>query len=259
MYGTNFNVEAPAPNFDLYTDLLLPGLSTPPDQNIPLVQQNVQTLGYAIMDRLATILVQTPLGNKQHLGIGVFTHNKMIFSEKLSLSGLFSAEMLLPANEQRFFIINTPLSAFNAFNWANTDAATGQLSAKLDFLNQQFINKFFPVRYKVSVFPGFIIQSTSALTYRGRRLEITGGTDLWWHTNERFLSIDAPKEIKNQSIINKSTAKHGYGFQTMFWGSLEKKFKPGSSWKFGLRVESTTNGFGVGKEWGACILIQKFF
>ena len=259
LYGTNFNVEAPAPNFDLYTDLLLPGLSTPPDQNIPLVQQNVQTLGYAIMDRLATILVQTPLGNKQHLGIGVFTHNKMIFSEKLSLSGLFSAEMLLPANEQRFFIINTPLSAFNAFNWANTDAATGQLSAKLDFLNQQFINKFFPVRYKVSVFPGFIIQSTSALTYRGRRLEITGGTDLWWHTNERFLSIDAPKEIKNQSIINKSTAKHGYGFQTMFWGSLEKKFKPGSSWKFGLRVESTTNGFGVGKEWGACILIQKFF
>jgi hypothetical protein len=158
------------------------------------------------MDRLATILVQTPLGNNHHLGLGVFTHNKMIFSERISLSGLLSAEILLPANEQRFFIINTPLSAFNAFDWADTSATTGQLSAKLDFLNQQFINKFFPKRYQVSVFPGFIIQSTSALTYRGRRLEITGGTDLWWHTDERFLTIDAPAEIKNQNIINKSTA-----------------------------------------------------
>ena len=259
LYGTNFNVYAPAPTFDLYTDLLLPGMSTPPDQNIPLVQQNVQALGDAIINRLATILVQTPLGNNHHLGIGVFTHNKMIFSERISLSGLLSAEILLPAKEQRFFIINTPLSAFNAFDWADTSAATGQLSAKLDFLNQQFINKFFPQRYEVSVFPGFIIQSTSALTYRGRRLEITGGTDLWWHTDERFLTIDAPKEIKNQGIINKSTSKQGYGYQSMLWFSLEKKFKPGSSWKFGLRAEVTANSFGVGEEWGACILIQKFF
>ena len=259
LYGTNFNTSTPAATFDLYTDLLLPGLSTPPDQNIPLVQQNVQTLGYAIMDRLATILVQTPLGNNHHLGIGVFTHNKMIFSERLSLSGLLSAEILLPANEQRFFVINTPLSAFNAFDWADTSAATGQLSAKLDFLNQQFINKFFPKRYEVSVFPGFIIQSTSAFTYRGRRAVITVGTDLWWHTDERFLTIDAPAEIKNQQIITKSTAKIGYGYQSMLWFSLEKKFKPGSSWKFGLRAEVTANSFGVGEEWGACILIQKFF
>jgi hypothetical protein len=199
------------------------------------------------------------LGNNHHLGIGVFTHNKMIFSDRISLSGLLSAEILLPAKEQRFFITNTPLAAFNAFDWADTSAATGQLSAKLDFLNQQFINKFFPQRYEVSVFPGFIIQSTSALTYRGRRLQITGGTDLWWHTDERFLTIEAPKEIKNQGIINKKTSKQGYGYQSMLWFSLEKKFKPGSSWKCGLRAEVTANSFGVGEEWGACILIQKFF
>jgi hypothetical protein len=259
LYGTHFDVYKAAPAFDLYTDLLLPGLSTPPDQNIPLVQENVQTLGNAIMDRLSTILLQTPLGNNHHLGLGVFTHNKMIFSERLSLSGLLSAEILLPAKEQRFFIINTPLTAFNAFNWADVSPATGQLSAKLDFLNQQFINKFFPARYEVSVFPGFIIQSTSALTYRGRRLDITGGTDLWWHTDERFLTIDAPKELKDQQIIRKDTAKMGYGYQSMLWFSLEKKFKPGSSWKFGLRVEVTANSFGVGEEWGACLLIQKFF
>lgn len=259
LYGTHFDVNQPAPTFDLYNDLLLPGLSTPPDQNIPLVQQNVQTLGYAIMDRLATILVQTPLGNNHHLGLGVFTHNKMIFSDRLSLSGLLSAEILLPANEQRFFIVNTPITAFNAFNWADISPATGQLSAKLDFLNEQFINKFFPKQYNVSVFPGFIIQSTSALTYKGRRLHITGGTDLWWHTDERFLTIEAPKELKDQQIIRKSTAKMGYGYQSMLWFSLEKKFKPGSSWKFGLRVEVTANSFGVGEEWGGCLLIQKFF
>ncbi len=259
LYGTNFNVYAPAPAFDLYTDLLLPGMSTPPDQNIPLVQENIQKLGNAIMDRLSTILVQTPLGNNHHLGIGVFTHNKMIFSEKFSLSGLLSAEMLLPANEQRFFITYTPVTAFNAFDWDDTNPATGQLSAKLDFLNQQFIAKFFPTRYNVSVFPGFIIQSTSAFTYTGRRLDITAGTDLWWHTDERFLTIDAPAEIKNQQIIKKSMAKMGYGYQSMLWFSLEKKFKPGSSWKFGLRGEVTANSFGVGEEWGACLLIQKFF
>ena len=256
LYGTNFNVYTPAPDFNLYTDLLLPGLSTPPDQNIPLVQQNVQALGDAIINRLATILVQTPLGNNHHLGIGVFTHNKMIFSERLSLSGLLSAEILLPANEQRFFITYTSPAAFNAFDWADSSA---QVNEKLDFLNQQFINKFFPQRYNVSVFPGFIIQSTSALTYRARRLTITGGTDLWWHTDERFLTIDAPKEIKTQNIITKKTAKIGYGYQSMLWFSLEKNFKPGSSWKCGLRAEVTANSFGVGEEWGACILIQKFF
>ncbi len=256
LYGTNFNVDQPAPAFDLYTDLLLPGLSTPPDQNIPLVQENVQNLGNEIIDRLATILVQTPLGNNHHLGIGVFTHNKMIFSERISLSSLLSAEILLPAKEQRFFITYTPVAAFNAFNWADTSAQT---TAKLDFLNEQFINKFFPKRYEVSVFPGFIIQSTSAFTYQGRRADLTVGTDLWWHTDERFLTIDAPEEIKSQNIIKKSTAKMGYGYQSMLWFSLEKNFKPGSSWKFGLRGEVTANSFGVGEEWGGCILIQKFF
>jgi hypothetical protein len=256
LYGTNFDVFTPAPTFNLYTDLLLPALSTPPDQNIPLVQQNVQALGDAIINRLATILVQTPLGNNHHLGIGVFTHNEMIFSERLSLSGLLSAEILLPANEQRFFITYTPAAAFNSFNWVDSSV---QVNEKLNFLNQQFINKFFPTRYEVSVFPGFIIQSTSAFTYRGRRADLTAGTDMWWHTNERFLTIDAPEQIKTQNVIKKSTAKMGYGYQSMLWFALEKKFKPGSSWKFGLRAEVTTNSFEVGEEWGACILIQKFF
>jgi len=254
LYGSNFNLFTPAPSFDLYTDFLLPGL--PPIQNIPLLNENIQTLGYAIMDRLATILVQTPLGNNHHLGIGVFTHNKMIFSDRISLSGLVSAEILLPANEQRFFVNNTPVAAFNVFDWANNAV---QVNEKLNFLNEQFINKLFPKDYQVSVFPGFIIQSTSAFTYKGRRADITAGTDLWWHTDERFLTIDAPKEIKNQNLISKSTAKMGYGYQSMLWFSLEKKFKPGSSWKFGLRAEVTANSFGVGEEWGACILIQKFF
>lgn len=255
LYGTSFDVNKPAPQFDLYTDVLLPGLSTPPDQNIPLVQENVQNLGNEIMDRLSTILLESSAGNNHHLGIGIFSHNQMIFSDRLSLSGLLSAEVLLPANERRFFILYTPPAAYNAFDWANTNAQTTQ---KLNFINQQFINNFFPTGYNVSVFPGLIIQSTSAFTYRGRHFIATVGTDLWWRTPEKFLTVDAPPLVK-QELINKETAKTQYGYQSMFWFSFEKNFKSDSSWKFGLRTEVTANSTGVGEEWGLSVLLQKQF
>ena len=258
LYGTTFDAYAPAPAFNLYNDLLLPGLSTPPDQNIPLVQQNIQTLGNAVMDRLSTMVLESPSGNNHHLGLGIFSHNTMIFTNRLSLSGLASAEILLPATERRFFITYTPQAAYNVFDWEDTSAQSGQLQQKLTFLNEQFINKFFPTGYDVTVFPGLIIQSTSALTYQGKHVDFTAGTDLWWTTREKFLSIEAPENIKT-TVLDPNTAKKGYGYQSMFWFSLEKKVRPGSSWRLGLRAQATANSFGVGQDWGACILIQKQF
>jgi|GEM_PF-3501265 len=258
LYGTTFDVYAPAPNFDLYTDLLLPGLSTPPDQNLPLVFQNIQTLGNSIMDRLSTILLESPSGNNHHFGLGIFSHNTMLFTRRLSLSGIASLEIVFPANEQRFFITYTPQAVFNAFDWDDTSPSTGQLPQKLAFLNQQFIDKFFPTGYNVLVFPGIIIQSTSKLTYEGKHLDFTVGTDLWWRTPEHFLKIDAPPGIQ-PPLINPDTAKTSFGYQSMFWFSIDKKVKPGSPWRLGLRAQATSNSFGVGQDWGACILIQKQF
>ena len=258
LYGTTFNVYASPPPFNLYNDLLLPGLSTPPDQNIPLVEQNIQSFGNAVMDRLSTILLESPSGNNHHLGLGIFSHNTMIFTNRLSLSGLASAEILLPATERRFFITYTPQAAYNVFDWNDTSPQSGQIQQKLNFLNEQFINKFFPTGYDVTVFPGFIIQSTSAMTYEGKHIDFTVGTDLWWTSREKFLSIKAPENIK-KTILNPYTAKKGYGYQSMFWFSLEKKVKPGSTWRLGLRAQATANSFGVGQDWGACILIQKQF
>ncbi len=257
LYGTHFNVFQKDPKFDLYTDLLLPGLSTPPDQNIPLVQSNVNDFGYAVLDRLSTILLEAPTGNRGHFGIGIFSHNKMIFSPKWSLTGLTSAEILLPAHEQRFYILQAPNSAFNAFDWNDVSPATGKLQEKLAFLNAQFIQKFFPQRFTTLVFPGLIIQSTSALTYAGEIATITGGSDLWWKTKESLSHIEAPEATK--PLMNLKTAKGRFAFQSKLWCSLEKSSVRHPSFRCGLRAQVSVNSFGVGDDWGFSFLLQKDF
>ncbi len=257
LYGTHFSTDTPAPTINLYEDFLAPGFNTPPDQDLALVKANGYKFGTDVLNRLSTILLETSLGNFHHLGVGIFTHNKMIFSETLSLSTLNSFEIVLPGHENRFYIIETPDSAINAFDWADSSAATGNFLAKNAFLTQELINKFFPVCYNTTVFPGFIIQCTSALRYLGRRLEVTAGTDLWWHSKEWLMHIEAPDY--QLALIDKKTATKRFAYQSMLWASFEKRPHPDSAWKFGLRGEVTANSFGVGEEWGATFIIQKQF
>jgi len=231
---------------------------TGPDQNIALAQQNTIQFGYAVMDRLSAIVLEAPAGNNHHFGLGIFTHNKMIFSPKLSLEGLTSAEILFPGHESRFFNLNTNPGDFAAFDWANIDPTTGQLSQKLAFLNQQFVRKFFPTMCNVLVFPGFIFQSTTGLFYDGRRAKLGLGTDMYWRTPERFMSIEAPEDVKAH-LLNLTQARSRYGLSSSLWFIIEKRPSTHSSWKLGLKAETTTNSFGIGQEWAASILIQREF
>ncbi len=258
LYGSRFPATTPDPDFDLYTDLLKPALSTDADNNIPLAQQNIINFGYQVMDRLSAIVLEAPSGNNHHLGIGIFTHNKMIFSPHWSLEGITSAEILLPAHEHRFFILNTDVAAFNAFDWNDISPATGQLQAKLDFLNKQFIQKFFPTMYNVLVFPGLIFQSTTGLFYKGRRADLAVGTDLYWRTKERFMSVDAPAQVK-ATLLDYKTARTRYALQSSLWMLIEKHASVNSSWKLGVKGEVTSNSFGIGEDWAASLLIQKEF
>lgn len=258
LYGSHFSANTPAPTFDLYNDLLEPALSTGTDQNIALAQQNIIQFGYAVMDRLSAIVLEAPTGNNQHFGLGIFTHNKMIFSPKWSLEGLTSAEVLFPGHENRFFNLNTNPGDFAAFNWEDTSPATGQLPQKLAFLNQQFVRKFFPTMYNVLVFPGFIFQSTTGFFYDGRRAKLGIGTDLYWRTPERFMNIDAPEEVKTH-LLDLKQARTRYGLSSSFWFIIEKRPSTNSSWKLGLKAEATTNSFGIGEDWAVAILIQREF
>lgn len=257
LYGSHFSDNAPTPTVDLYTDFLAPALNTPPDQNLPLLYKNAAILATEILHRLSTIVLETSLGNFHHLGLGIFTHNKMKFTPQWSLSTLNQFEILLPAHENRFYIIKTPQAAIDAFDWEDTGPITGNIAAKYAFLDQEFTNKFFPECYDTTVFPGFILQNTSALRYLGRRLEVTLGTDMWWHSKEWLMHIEAP--ASQLALINKKTATKRFAYQSMVWGSFEKRPHPDSSWKIGLRAEVTLNSFGVGDEWGATILFQKQF
>ena len=148
LLGGHFNPCTPPPPFNLkeIAELIFCSL----DNDIALrgaistVKQIVTTFGIGAVDRLTTILFNTPLGNGGHFGIGPqfdFVHE---FSPNWSVQTYAAFEGFSKHKEDRFFLVRKTPQEFDR-NWRDPDNA----DANLCFLNQQIINTVFPTHVKI--------------------------------------------------------------------------------------------------------------
>lgn len=256
LVGAYFNVDKQPQSLDLYTDIL----KIPVDLTAPTLAEqtqiinNVTHFGLEVLDHLSTILLEQGSRNYFHVGIGPQIHSTMHFNSKCYLTSLISLEVFTPAQEVRFFRVKNDSSAFNALTWSDTAA---QIDEKLAFLNTQLKNKFLPSGYNTIVYPGIVLQSTSALVIKKTRVTWTLGSDFWLHSKEIFGTIYAPEDIK--PFLDTEHAKAGNCYQSTAWIALDKNPQPDNQWRYGGKLSVGTWNYGIGSSVSFALYIEKMF
>ncbi len=269
LYGSAFPKDAPVPQLKLNeffaTDILSTGELTQEQS------QQIFNYGEAVLDRLSTMLLNQPMGNGHHLGLGLFTHSRLRFSSWISLGSLTQVEVLLPSSAQRFFYVGPDLALYQSLDWSNP---TVQIQEKFNFLNNQLEQKFFPPLYSCVVFPGVVFQNTTALLFEGEVWNNTAGTDLWIQSKEYISHVNVPQQ--SAPFLDISKSKMGAGYQAKLWGSIERNPKKEfywirnkddsrtrlveiSSWTLGLRGEIASNSYTAGGDWGISFYAKNEF
>jgi len=252
LIGTSFDLYAPYPSFDIYNDYLYPGMQilegTDTGYNQQLVIDSATNLGFEILDRLSTILLEQPIG-MQHFVIGLFTRTQMIFTPKLDLTSKTEFSCYLPGTENRFirYNLNSATALANQIATGEAPANDEQAYAILDAFDEATLQHFFPLCYKTVVFPGLFFESDSQLTYHGEHWTFYGGSNTWWaFMNERFLRIDAPPLVLDQLQIN--VAKKINSYQSRIFIGADKNPYTGSAWTFGFRVSGSSLSWNIGPD-----------
>lgn len=260
--GSYFNKKKATPTFNINDDFLELNQKRTAEDDISYqdqLLQNAEDLALNILDRLSSVLLEHPLGNYRHPGLGFFTRSTLIFSPTVELTSKLRMNLLLPAKERRF--IKTKIdpqelnNIYGRYVDANGDLINGGDFSIIDGTIKNgdinrfeaiFLEKFFPESYDVTVMPGLEISSSSQLTYERPKWTIYVGTEMWYHTKESFLKIHTDSTTKSKLEIE--TAKKEYAYQSKSWIGIDKKKKENSNWKFGVRASASGLNDGIGDD-----------
>lgn len=254
LIGTHFDAQKAAAQLDLYNDVLDPFLSN--GANYTSIQEDVSIYGYAVMDRLATILLERTMGNNYHWALGGFTRSQLNFNDKFSLVSKMSLDVKLPAVNKRFFSVQATQAEFDQFDW---DDNTTKIDEKMDFLNNQVQNLFFPHMYFSTVFPGITFHSTTCLKRQvdAGRWSPSIGFDTWFNSSEHFLDINAPKQILLR--INEEKYRRKGAFTSAIYLAFERPAYELSPWSFSCKTYASLVNAGFGDAFGISFGFEKNF
>lgn len=238
-------------NFDPLFELFNNSNPTPEQEEAALDLVNCIALG--AVDRLAANLLDQPLGNGGHFGIGLFLRSNICLNEIIRRpwtenyfwTGRLSFEYQTPNHQKRFFIQRNSALAFNQRNFNDENQACNNL----EFLEQEFINRIYLIAFDTSVQPGVIFRWTGKLCYEADRVfGFQVGTDFWYQARERFNRIFAKQAIQRQFEICKGMPFNAW--QTKIHGGLTWRIKrPCTQWYIGLNGEGTVSNVGIGSDY----------
>ena len=146
-------------------------------------------------DRIAADLIDIPLGNRGHLGLGVYTRGKVPmsaffdtwFAQRLKIATRMSVELFAPAREKRFYINKINEQAFASHNFDDQSMA----AANVQFLKEQAIARLFLRAFDTRIVPGVIFRWNGGLYYKGDIFGFNIGLDYWLQNKARISSINA--------------------------------------------------------------------
>lgn len=263
--GSFFKANPLQPTFS-FTDLF--------DQaNKEMTDQVMQKFLFQILDHVSANLIQSPLGNGGHVGLGGHMKSqtplhiffKRPWAEKIVMKSFLSLEYLFPAQEKRFFVERSNVDLFNALglNKSNDDIlnkiATDPAYAQsvLTLLEQQFVDNFYPFVFNTTVYPGFIFRWCTRFFYEGKKWGWDLGSDLWVSGPEKLCNIK-----KNDPTINIDVKKatKPVAWQSKILGSIfytAKRCK--HDWIFSLNGDYALSSSGIGKDFTVSLNIETNF
>ena len=137
---------------------------------------NSQAFDYAldVLSNLSAMLLEAPLGNGGHLGLGIYLRNRSPLSafirqdwaRRIYTRSFISFEYLFPATEWRSFRVPVDIALFNMRDLSNTEDQA-IVNSNYAFILQQLNDRLFPRALQATVWPGFIFRWSSQFCYEG--------------------------------------------------------------------------------------------
>lgn len=222
------------------------------------------------LDRLSANLLEVPLGNYNHAGIGLLIRSETCMSRVLELfpqmqrlffwlscmywKSRMSLEYITPCQERRFFLIKKCPSAFIDRDYTDADQADNNLK----FLEESLIEKFYPIALPITVHPGIIFHTTSKLFYTGSCWDFFLGTDTWVQTKEYLSDPEVcPKYI---GLLDYKKSDSFFAYQgRVATGCVYHLERPDRTWHFSLNLDSAITSSGIGKDYTVAVMVEANF
>lgn len=196
-------------------------------------------------DRVAANLLDTPLGNGHHFGVGAYTRWKLplrhfvstTFADRMHFAGRSSLEVQCPSSEKIFYINKIDEQAFDDRNFNDLDNA--EVAAdNLQFLTEQVVERLFLRAFDTRVIPGVIFRWSSGIYYKGQQWGFNVGPDFWLQSKSHISKIYAPGNV--QRVIDIPKAKSPIAYQGKIFGGIVLKHKSDrSTWFFSFNADAS--------------------
>jgi len=264
LYGSHFKPPMRQAPIDLCTIFNLAVQDD--DALIQLGQQ----LAYDFIDHLSANLIQSPLGNGGHFGIGLYMRSKIKLNSlikrpwaKHTIRSRTSLEYLVPHREKRFYIECDDTPRFEALGLLRpTNEIIDEIFEDpayarqvLSFLQEQLTDKFFPFVLSTKVQPGLIFRWTSRYIYERPEWGWYAGTDTWLTSKEKLKNIHVPKNYPQP--LNERIAHKPFGYQVGFLGSVF--WKPKKDLLISLNSQYNFTSTGIGSDYLISFNLEKTF
>lgn len=259
--GSTFKRLNTLPTLD--TDFLFDLIESPTTANQEKSFEIISDLATGALDRLAANLLDTPLGNGRHVGLGMFhqvTFDLDQFIDSTTresqnfINARCSLEYLFPAQEKRYFITKFDAAGFAQRNFDDSDQSTNNLN----FLTNELIARYYLRAFDTYVQPGLILHMTGEYVYQHGRWRAHVGNDFWFQSQEKLHWIHA--QNAHPDLIDIPKARGPLAYQnTLFGGIVYSMKRPSRTLHISLDIQKAYMQKGIGAPWGMNIGIKTSF
>ena len=251
--GSNFVGKSTRPSIDIKQLL---DLSQPP-ANTTAATQIVEPILINSLDRLSEDLLQTPLGNSGHLGLGALIEPQYRCSDAIRIPISAWFEYLVPAYEPRFYIQKKDPALFTTeYLIPFPVQSPEEAAAKMAFLDTQAINTIYLEREIVRVHPGFTGELQIGPEFKIKDCILIMGYDFWFKQQERLGKFKtAPPSVIAQ--LNRAFNKPFSAYQNKIFGKIcYRAIKKTYDWTLDICGEKTLSSYGIGKDWNLALAFE---
>ncbi len=196
-----------------------------------------------VLDRLSTILINTPLGNGKHFGFGPELDIKYQIDDYFSMQSYASLQAYTPHRANRFYLIQKTESDFDR-NWRDP-ALTGE---NLVTLNRLIVQTLFPIGIRTTIHPGVRFQMNHAFLYKSEHWDLSLGFDYWYMAQETQ-ELLLPVVPFNLPLVAKKgcrpAAQQGKLFSTIGYFHNSECY----DWYFTFNYDATVFNTGIGRNY----------
>lgn len=255
LYGANFVDRSTRP--DVSIKQLIDLYQSCKDDKDQTACQNLETIfknvAFQSLDRLGENLLQTPLGNSGHFGLGLLFEPQYQYNNYVNVPCSISFEYLFPVSENRFFIYNKDPGRFTD---AALDAGGDEEKAReiLNFLSTQIINTIYQEKRWIAVRPGFTCQFQIAPELRVNDCLITIGYDFWFRQAEQLGMFKNPTD--STQLNTRLNAPFSSCQQDIFLKICHKKINRTYDRYIGLGLEQSVMARGLSKDFSATLVFE---